>query len=116
MLSPNLSSCWNSAQGRPQYVHVYFHRVVSVASLDFMFQGGFVGQQVQVHFKQSGENALWEMATIDIDPIDSNDLQTFACALPHIQALAFTFQRSTDFYGRVVIYRLQVWGTDSAKP
>lgn len=114
MLSSDLSSCWNSAQGSPQHVYVYFHRTVRVASFDLMFQGGFVGQDVHVRYQVPGATASWERATMAIDPIDSNDLQSFACPLPSIQALALTFRRSTDFYGRVVIYRLQVWGTASS--
>ncbi|KAL3662731.1 hypothetical protein V7S43_012134 [Phytophthora oleae] len=112
MLSTDLSSCWNSAQGNPQQVQVLFHRVVDVSSLSIMFQGGFVGQDVQVHVKKAGGCVPWEQVDVDVDPEDSNDLQEFQCKLPQVEAIALTFQRSTDFYGRVVIYRLQALGTE----
>ncbi|KAG1688283.1 hypothetical protein DVH05_003930 [Phytophthora capsici] len=112
MLSSDLSSCWNSAQGNPQQVQVLFHRVVDVSSLSIMFQGGFVGQGVQVHVKAK-DSVSWEEVDVDVDPEDSNDLQEFQCKLPQVEAISLTFQRSTDFYGRVVIYRLQVLGTEA---
>ncbi|POM59427.1 hypothetical protein PHPALM_31852 [Phytophthora palmivora] len=74
-----------------------------------MFQGGFVGQDVQVHVKKAG-GVQWEHVEVDVDPQDSNDLQEFPCKLQQVEAIALTFQRSTDFYGRVVIYRLEVRG------
>ncbi|KAG2814196.1 hypothetical protein PC129_g10572 [Phytophthora cactorum] len=113
MMSADLSSCWNSAQGSPQHVQVFFHRVVDISTLCIMFQGGFVGQDVQVHVKKAGGGVQWEEVAVDVDPEDSNDLQEFPCKLQHVEAIALTFQRSTDFFGRVVIYRLQVRGTET---
>jgi hypothetical protein len=114
MLSTDLSSCWNSAQGSPQQVQVLFHRAVDVSNICVMFQGGFVGQDVQVHVKKAEDNASqWEQADVDVDPEDSNDLQEFPCSLNQVEAIALTFQRSTDFYGRVVVYRLDVRGIEA---
>ncbi|EGZ11912.1 hypothetical protein PHYSODRAFT_336400 [Phytophthora sojae] len=115
MLSTDLSSCWNSAQGSPQQVQVLFHRAVDVSALCVMFQGGFVGQDVQVHVRRAGggaSGAQWELVDVDVDPEDANDLQEFPCELSQVEAIALTFQRSTDFYGRVVIYRLEVRGVE----
>ncbi|KAG6610531.1 Nuclear receptor 2C2-associated protein [Phytophthora cinnamomi] len=116
MLTTDLSSCWNSAQGSPQQVQVLLHRAVDVAALCVMFQGGFVGQDVQVHVRKAaggGEGGQWEAVDVDVDPEDSNELQEFPCALTRVEAVALTFQRSTDFYGRVVIYRLEVRGVEA---
>ncbi|ETI51974.1 hypothetical protein F441_04780 [Phytophthora nicotianae CJ01A1] len=113
MLSSDLSSCWNSAQGSPQQVQVLFNRVVNISALCIMFQGGFVGQDVQVHVKEAGGSVQWEEVDVDVDPEDSNDLQEFPCKLQQVEAIALTFQRSTDFFGRVVIYRLQVQGIET---
>lgn len=113
MLSTDLSSCWNSAQGSPQQVQVLFHRVVNISTLCIMFQGGFVGQDVEVHVKKARGSMQWEEVDVDVDPEDSNDLQDFPCALQQVEAIALTFQRSTDFYGRVVIYRLEVRGAEA---
>ncbi|KAG7384488.1 Nuclear receptor 2C2-associated protein [Phytophthora pseudosyringae] len=114
MLSTDLSSCWNSAQGSPQKVQVVFHRVVDISTLCIMFQGGFVGQDVQVHAKKKAEGSgQWEEVDVDVDPEDSNDLQAFPCKLQQVEAIALTFRRSSDFYGRVVIYRLEVRGAEA---
>ncbi|KAF4320157.1 hypothetical protein BBO99_00005902 [Phytophthora kernoviae] len=112
LLSSDLSTCWNSAQGSPQQVQVFFHRLVDVAKLCIMFQGGFVGQDVQLHVKKANSNVQWEPVDSEVDPDDSNDLQEFPCSLKQVEALAITFQRSTDFYGRVVIYRLDIQGSE----
>ncbi len=37
-------TCYSSDQGSPQYVTINFKRDVIVSSVQFMFQGGFVGQ------------------------------------------------------------------------
>ncbi|KAE8891957.1 hypothetical protein PF005_g9593 [Phytophthora fragariae] len=112
MLSTDLSSCWNSAQGIPQQVQVLLHRAVDVSALCVMFQGGFVGQDVQVHVRKAGGGGGWEQVDVVVDPEDANDLQEFPCKLTQVEAVALTFQRSTDFYGRVVIYRLEVHGVE----
>ncbi|CEG49678.1 nuclear receptor 2c2-associated protein [Plasmopara halstedii] len=112
ILSTNLSSCWNSAQGSPQQVQVHFHRLVNIYTLSIMFQGGFVGQDIQVHIKHT-KDGEWKENDVEIDPDDSNDLQEFPCDVEQVEAIAITFQRSTDFYGRVVIYQLQILGTES---
>lgn len=113
MLSSDLSACWNSAQGNPQQVQLLFHRVVDVTKLGIMFQGGFVGQDVQVHVKRATGSGQWESIDADVHPEDCNDLQEFPCAVEQVEALAITFQRSTDFYGRVVIYQLDVQGSET---
>ncbi|KAH7462000.1 hypothetical protein PRIC1_005925 [Phytophthora ramorum] len=102
-------SCWNSAQGSPQQVQVLFHRTVDICTLRVMFQGGFVGQDVQIHANKAGQ---WELTDVDVDPEDCNDLQEFQCPLHHVEGVALTFQRSSDFFGRVVIYRLDVRGQE----
>ncbi|TMW67150.1 hypothetical protein Poli38472_012266 [Pythium oligandrum] len=113
MLSSDVTTCWNSAQGSPQQILLQFHRAVRIERLDIMFQGGFVGQDVDVRFKRSS-GAEWNTAEhVDVDPEDTNDLQTFACALDDVDALQLVFKRSTDFYGRVIIYRLDVLGEDT---
>uniref|UniRef100_K3XC05 SUN domain-containing protein n=1 Tax=Globisporangium ultimum (strain ATCC 200006 / CBS 805.95 / DAOM BR144) TaxID=431595 RepID=K3XC05_GLOUD len=115
MLSRDATTCWNSAQGSPQHVLLQFHeRVVDVAALDIMFQGGFVGQDVELHVKKAATEQWERVADADIDPQDCNELQTFACHATRINALRLSFSRSTDFYGRVIIYRLDVMGNDSS--
>ncbi|KAJ0394188.1 hypothetical protein P43SY_003817 [Pythium insidiosum] len=119
MLSTDATTCWNSAQGSPQQVQIQFQRAVHVRRLDLMFQGGFVGQDVDLRVRRheaAGEDTAWTLVSdVDIDPEDSNALQSFECGqLNNVDALRLTFKRSTDFYGRVIIYRLGVLGEEAA--
>ncbi|RLN93032.1 hypothetical protein BBJ28_00015259 [Nothophytophthora sp. Chile5] len=113
VLSADATSCWTSAQGSPQQLQVHFRRLVAVDALRLMFQGGFVGQDVQLHAKRPG-GSQWEPVDVDVDPEDSNELQQFPCCVEQVEALALTFQRSSDFYGRVVVYQLDVLGSEMA--
>jgi hypothetical protein len=38
-------SCWNSDQGSPQFILFDFLKPVNIQEIDFVFQGGFVGQE-----------------------------------------------------------------------
>ncbi|GAB9465660.1 hypothetical protein Gpo141_00003059 [Globisporangium polare] len=113
MLTADVTTCWNSAQGSPQQLLLQFQRRVSVSSVSVMFQGGFVGQDVVVHAKSSTTDR-WEQIgnEADIEPEDANDLQVFPCEASEVNALRISFNRSTDFYGRVIIYRLDVMGVE----
>jgi hypothetical protein len=79
-----------------------------------MFQGGFVGT-VGVIECGASKDALREACILDhIRPIeDSNDLQIWdlpAGVADGIRFLKIRFPTSTDFYGRVTIYRLEIRG------
>lgn len=110
MLTTDVTTCWNSAQGSPQQILLQFQRSVDVETLDIMFQGGFVGQDVQVHVKNVSTEQWEQLTDLDVDPDDANEMQVFPCKVAQINALRITFSRSTDFYGRVIIYRLDVTG------
>ena len=87
-----------------------------------VFQGGFVGQDCLVELGASA-NLMKEICVLD-DIQDSNDEQKFSFDissslddeknnLEHeehsYRYLRLTFRSSTDFYGRVTIYNLQVF-------
>ncbi|DAZ96643.1 TPA: hypothetical protein N0F65_005822 [Lagenidium giganteum] len=113
MLSTDVNTCWNSAQGSPQQILLQFQRVVDVQELVVMFQGGFVGMDVEC-FVRTAATGEWTKALEAFDPEDSNDLQHFACVTNGVDALRLSFNRSSDFYGRVIIYRLDVLGSNAA--
>lgn len=112
MLSSDVTTCWNSAQGSPQQILLQFHRSVNIEQLHIMFQGGFVGQDVQLHVQTEGSVPHWQQLQVDIEPEDVNEMQLFVCPVANATALQIIFQRSTDFYGRVIIYRLDVTGSE----
>ena len=134
-LNNNTEDAWKSAQSEEgsdplAYFEIDFHRPVHVNEVRIQFQGGFVGMDCIVYQKcgtggdsstPSSEDKDWEECEdLFIDPIDSNEVQTFASEEEEndkgsgkCSALRIEFGRSTDFYGRIVIYSLEVWGTES---
>jgi len=107
-------TCWNSDQGTPQFVLFDFLEAVLVSEIRVMFQGGFVGREGKVEVGNSMD-ALVEVASMD-EVEDSNSLQCFAISSSSsskdawCRYLRIFFPCSTDFYGRVTIYKLQVMG------
>ncbi|KAL7523546.1 hypothetical protein ACHAXR_000229, partial [Thalassiosira sp. AJA248-18] len=61
-----------------------------------------------------------EFDELFVEPIDSNEVQTFPAEIESDEttknepctALRIEFGRSTDFYGRIVIYSLELWGLE----
>jgi len=108
-------TCWNSHQGSPQFVCLEFDKSVDVKRVKMMFQGGFVGKNCEFMGLNSKSNdnsgpAIWT-SLASFTPEDSSLLQTFELAeVPSITALKIHFPASTDLFGRITIYRLEVWG------
>eukprot|EP01086_Lenisia_limosa_P011157 TRINITY_DN36488_c0_g1_i1.p1 TRINITY_DN36488_c0_g1~~TRINITY_DN36488_c0_g1_i1.p1 ORF type:complete len:140 (+),score=20.01 TRINITY_DN36488_c0_g1_i1:98-517(+) len=111
MLDDDETTCWSSHHGSPQWFEVTFPSLVKLSKIGLQFQGGFVGQ-----------NAVVEVTTPDspekvdagcVYPEDSNGMQVFDIEKPEVTAsvatVRVTFPSSTDFYGRVTIYRLQAF-------
>jgi len=66
-----------------------------------------------VFTKTTDRQEEWEECEdLFIDAEDSNEMQVFevdSTGVPCV-AIRIEFGRSTDFYGRIVIYSLEVWG------
>jgi len=122
----NASSCWNSdaapSEGDSSISYgVYFGRTVEVREIRIQFQGGFVGEECIVSGgSRQGLNVTWNELDVPVDPEDSNHLQEFdlteaASEQRKCDAVKIDFESSTDFYGRVTIYRFEVWGREILK-
>ena len=74
-----------------------------------MFQGGFVGNE---GFIEIGTNSTQDMSKLcnlqNID--DKNDIQNLYTSSDDISCryLKITFTSSTDFYGRITVYKLDI--------
>lgn len=103
-------TCWNSEQGTPQWVQVNYGTVKEVTELQIMFQGGFAGKSCWIEVKKS-EEGQFEKAS-DFYPEDTNKLQKFSFSdsptLPKGCAFKIVFSDSTDFFGRITIYQLNL--------
>ncbi|KAG5208473.1 hypothetical protein JEQ12_016038 [Ovis aries] len=74
-------TCWNSDQGPSQWVTLEFPQCICVSQLQIQFQGGFSSRQ----------------GRLEVPPAE-------------VDRLKVTFEDTTDFFGRVVIYHLRVLG------
>ncbi|KAJ3796662.1 galactose-binding domain-like protein [Lentinula aff. detonsa] len=117
-------TCWTSQQGLPQTITLTFpsssssSRGVIPKTLSLTFQGGFVGRTCAIHVRPvpvhlvSSEKATWTVLKY-VYPEDVNRRQTFTLPTPTrlgISALKLTFETSSDFFGRVTIYDLELKG------
>ncbi|XP_042335980.1 nuclear receptor 2C2-associated protein [Sceloporus undulatus] len=107
MFDGNEETCWNSDQGAVQWLTLGFPQTVRVSQILIQFQGGFASRKCTVQgFRK--EEELPEVA--EFYPEDTNSLQTFALKEMQLDKLKITFEDSTDFFGRIIIYRLDVLG------
>ena len=73
------------------------------------FQGGFASSQVELEMiKDKTSTKLTEFY-----PEDINSLQTFEILKDEFEAsdcYRLKFEKTTDFFGRIIIYNLQMYG------
>ncbi|ORX95329.1 galactose-binding like protein [Basidiobolus meristosporus CBS 931.73] len=101
-------TCWNSEQGSPQYILIDLQTPTSVQGLRIMFQGGFVGKECQALGAVEGNDYI---SLGRFYPEDNNDVQEFSLEdQTPVKKLKLVFESSTDFFGRITIYRLEVIG------
>lgn len=103
------------SQGTPQYVQLTFAATVIPRRIELTFQGGFVGTRTLVEVLPSGEQK-WRTLT-RIYPEDVNRKQVFDCAAAEtdlmdakVESVKLVFEESSDFFGRITVYDLQVLG------
>jgi len=110
-------TCWTSQQGTPQHIQITFDSPVVPKQLAITFQGGFVGTRCSVDVQQisdSERRPIWTNWTT-VFPEDVNRLQTFALKPQEVveqgvQTLRLVFEESSDFFGRITVYNLQLQG------
>ena len=88
--------------------------------VELTFQGGFVGTKCSVEAVKPGGGQKWEVLT-RIYPEDVNRKQSFDLvpasepdAERQVEGLKFVFEESSDFFGRVTVYDLQLLGTSAS--
>ncbi|XP_027520131.1 nuclear receptor 2C2-associated protein isoform X1 [Corapipo altera] len=107
MFDASEETCWNSDQGTCQWVTLDFPRPVKVSQLQVQFQGGFSSQLCTLEGCRAGE----ELVKIsELYPQDSHAMQRFQVEETVLDRLKITFENSTDFFGRIVVYHLGVLG------
>lgn len=111
----NTSICWNSEGDErgdsDQWIAIDFGRLVQPIRLEIQFQAGFAAETAVVDFKMEDD---WKEMD-DIEPEDAHELQSFNLSPGNkspTSALRLRFSDFTDFYNRVTIYQLAVWGQE----
>ncbi|XP_019852300.1 PREDICTED: nuclear receptor 2C2-associated protein-like isoform X1 [Amphimedon queenslandica] len=109
MFDDNCDTCWNSDHGSPQFVALEFPKPVSVRELRIRFQGGFAGRDCL--FQIGGGRSQEMSKEISFHPKDSNNLQCFPMETEtYHTSYKILFLSSTDLYGRITIYQMEMIG------
>lgn len=95
-------------QGSPQFVILEFPEEVCVKEIQIQFQGGFVGKECCL---EGGTSSSSLTPFFEFYPDDFNTLQTFPVTISRrMKVLKILFSSSTDLFGRITIYKLDVLG------
>ncbi|XP_011299984.1 nuclear receptor 2C2-associated protein [Fopius arisanus] len=106
MFDDSDETCWNSDSGIPQWILINLKSECELSRVEIQFQGGFAGKTCRLEAK-CDEKTLRHIQ--HFYPEDTNTIQTFKLDRP-IRASGFKiiFEESTDFFGRIIIYKLSL--------
>ncbi|KAM6464000.1 nuclear receptor 2C2-associated protein isoform 1-T2 [Liasis olivaceus] len=119
MFDGNEETSWNSDQGATQWLTVEFPQTVQASQIQIQFQGGFASrkcilQGTQLYFSfpwDPGGQKGGDLSTVaEFYPEDNNSLQSFPFKAEPLDKLKITFQNSSDFFGRIIVYHLNILG------
>ncbi|EGC36591.1 hypothetical protein DICPUDRAFT_31641 [Dictyostelium purpureum] len=105
-------TCWNSHQGSPQSIVIQFAQEnVTVKQVNIMFQGGFVGKDCEILIMTNDSKDF--VHSCYFYPKDINTTQNFPVESnnTNVKQIKILFPQSTDFFGRITIYKLDILGT-----
>lgn len=115
------STCWTSdGRGTPQSITLHFESPVVVRAVLITFQGGYSGQNIDVHVQLAASAAVsdegastekWRALSTGVFIDDSNAEETVLVpAQGPVTAVKLVFNTSADLFGRVSVYHLRVDG------
>ena len=129
----NTLTSWNS-EGNPKgktesFLVIDFsgggknqNRKVNPVELVVQFQAGFAAEEITVYRKNntkaeddndSGDNNSRWLKVDEMEAEDDHESQSFPLSVEEpTTALKIVFDETTDFYGRVIIYQIQIWGKE----
>ncbi|KAI9490805.1 hypothetical protein BDB00DRAFT_884045 [Zychaea mexicana] len=112
-------TCWNSEQviyslSIVQYTIIshFGSEPVTVEAILFTFQGGFVGKKCLALASLPDTPNDYSIDLGAFYPEDINSTQKFPLSSvdSKIQRLKIVFEESTDFYGRITVYKMDILG------
>jgi len=117
LFDDNEETCWNSDQGKEQWIMIKFDDAKQISTksklrLKVQFQGGFSCGQCYVTFTTSSQEKI---STVPCQPQDCNSKQDFTLSFQDEEFSNFeatimkvTFFEPTDFFGRLIVYSLDL--------
>lgn len=92
----------------PQWIQIKFEQPVTLKSFNFMFQGGFSGTKLIVASESAASSSSKQETFY---PEDINKIQEFQLSELHenIDKIRFTFETCSDFFGRIIVYQLDLF-------
>ena len=100
-------------QGSPQYICARLAAPGRPAELRLQFQGGFAGADCWL---EAGGAPADLRRLHAFYPDNSNRLQTFSVTCPEpVTHVRVVFNTSTDFFGRVVVYKFDLLAAEEAR-
>lgn len=106
----NPDTCWQSdkSENDTQSIQINFEEEnpVKIKEFKINFQGGFAAKKIKIICQDSNS----ENSERIFNPVDSNKMQVFY--FDELEGLSFKviLSECTDFYGRVIIYHLELVG------
>jgi len=122
----NALTSWNS-EGSPNGKKASFfivdfsgggkhpNRKVKLEEVCVQFQAGFAAEEITLYIQTgtTGDNKPKWTKVEEIEADDDHELQSFPLSIADgTTALKIVFDETMDFYGRVIVYQLQVWGKE----
>ncbi|XP_015122663.1 nuclear receptor 2C2-associated protein [Diachasma alloeum] len=107
MFDESEETCWNSDSGIPQWILINLQSECELSTIEIQFQGGFVGKNCRLEARLDATSLKHIQ---DFYPEDTNKVQRFTLDNP-VRASGFKliFDKSTDFFGRIIIYKLALY-------
>ncbi|XP_075063724.1 nuclear receptor 2C2-associated protein isoform X1 [Mixophyes fleayi] len=100
-------TCWNSDQGSSQWIALEFPQKLWISEIHIQFQGGFSSRNCILEGCLKDEELV---KIAEFYPEDINAIQSFVLTEQYVEKLRLSFPGSTDFFGRIVVYHLDVLG------
>ncbi|XP_077290965.1 nuclear receptor 2C2-associated protein [Arctopsyche grandis] len=99
-------TCWCSENESPQWVALQWKSPRTISAYNIQFQGGFVGHDCEIILvRDDGSKAIEPFY-----PEDNNSVQKFQLKAPcNTKQVTVKFNSSTDFFGRIIIYKFELY-------
>ena len=100
----------NTVDEEIPWLHLEWTQAVSIHEIRLQFQAGFGAGTCEIlwdHDNDDDNGLLWE----ELEDVHSVQIHTFKEPRDNVTSIRLNFRDCTDFYQRLTLYRLELWGT-----